>query len=778
MNIKINKPHIPNIKNHFKKNAPQYEYIQIIPHRSNRNYNSSNIAKAIANTYKAINQRIHSKDRVITFDSSMKFSYIIDIKQEDINFYFVTPKIYKNLILEKINEIWNKSTLNEIDILDELPSESELYSLSYKKHDSLSLNVDKKSNEPLNTILNVSDIMKDDDEIRIIYNFMPISQIGWKDRYSEMEEKVKNGDALEKKITSFEFITKTVLKTVFVTLDSAMDIIQDFAGTNDNKDKESLYKNVLGILGQQNSLSPSTKRKKEATVVNVQILVESYSKDKTRNENNALSVCQAYNVLAEDNELIYKKIKKDKNINVEDFDFKIDTSIFSCDECQNLIQIPADTLLKDFNINHIENTETIIPDELSDGIMCIGTNIYKGNKQECYLSTDKNFRNLPLCTIAPNRAGKTNLLKNLARDSIRNGECSILFDFCGECEFSTDVSGAIDKDKILNIDLSDSKILQGLGFNELYVNSNNPFEVYKSAKMQTSQLVDYINSINLNSELEPRMNRYLKASALVVFINNGSIKDVFDVLEDFEKRDIFINKVPRNQLDNLQEYMLALRELDDKSKATKDCPSEVIGTKISHIQGILNRLDIIKSNTYMELMLKKSCENNVNLIDEVQKNQLICLRMPESMFSTDEEKDIYCTYWINKIWGALQQRHLILKESERTKVNIFVDELYQVPCCQTFLKKKINQIAKKTAKIIISCHSLEQIKYIRPELKNASTSYMLIAGCGKDNYNELKEELDPYELQDLLGLKRYHSLNLIKTNDGYAKFITKLPPKI
>ena len=94
-----------------------------------------------------------------------------------------------------------------------------------------------------------------------------------------------------------------------------------------------------------------------------------------------------------------------------------------------------------------------------------------------------------------------------------------------------------------------------------------------------------------------------------------------------------------------------------------------------------------------------------------------------------------------------------------------------------FLKKILNQIAKKTAKIIISCHSLNQISYIRPELKNANTSYMLIAGCTKEIYNDLKEELYPYELDDLLGLKRYHSLNLIKTNDGYARFITELPYK-
>ena len=177
----------------------------------------------------------------------------------------------------------------------------------------------------------------------------------------------------------------------------------------------------------------------------------------------------------------------------------------------------------------------------------------------------------------------------------------------------------------------------------------------------------------------------------------------------------------------------------------------------------------------MELMLKKDCSENINLIKEIQKNQLICLKMPESMFSTEEEKDVYCTYWINKIWGALQQRHAVIVEKSRTKVNLFVDELYQVPCCQTFLKTKLNQIAKKTAKIVISCHSLEQIKYIRPELKNASTSYMLISGCSKDNFYELKEELEPFELDDLLSLKRYYSLNMVKVGDGYSKFITELP---
>ncbi|NLY61578.1 MAG: hypothetical protein GX054_08770 [Clostridiales bacterium] len=55
---------------------------------------------------------------------------------------------------------------------------------------------------------------------------------------------------------------------------------------------------------------------------------------------------------------------------------------------------------------------------------------------------------------------------------------------------------------------------------------------------------------------------------------------------------------------------------------------------------------------------------------------------------------------------------------------------------------------------------------------------MLKNSCDKDNFKELKDELHPYTLDDLLNLKRYHLLNLIRYEKGWAKFITKQPPPI
>jgi hypothetical protein len=205
----------------------------------------------------------------------------------------------------------------------------------------------------------------------------------------------------------------------------------------------------------------------------------------------------------------------------------------------------------------------------------------------------------------------------------------------------------------------------------------------------------------------------------------------------------------------------------------------VVGTKFSYISGILDRLQKLKANTYMELMLKKGTEDNINLVDELQKSQLICLRMPENMFSTDAERDVYCTYWMTKLWLALQLRAEKFRDKkDRIKVNLFIDELYQVNHTEEFLTDKLSRLAKFRLKPIISCHYLNQIKGIRDELRSANASYMLLSGCDKQNYNELKDELQPYEMLDLLNLPRYHSLNLIKCKNGYAKFITKLPTPI
>jgi hypothetical protein len=295
-------------------------------------------------------------------------------------------------------------------------------------------------------------------------------------------------------------------------------------------------------------------------------------------------------------------------------------------------------------------------------------------------------------------------------------------------------------------------------------------------KKQTTQLLTLIDSINADgTRLTAKMQRYLSAAALVTFSNGGSIRDMFNCLQDHEARRARIKGIPATQRLELEKYIQSLRELDEINKK-----GVVIGTKDTLISGIIDRLNQLEQNAYLEKMLDKGITNNVDLTQEMQKNQVICIQMPSDMFGTDQERDVYTTYWSTKIWLALQMRSKQLKgdRSKMVKVNLVVDELYQVEHTEQFMRSKLSQYAKFGLKPIISAHYLNQIRQIRDELRSANASYMLISGCDKKNYEELKSELYPYQEEDLLKLPRYHSLNLIKNKDGYARFITKLPAPV
>jgi hypothetical protein len=443
-------------------------------------------------------------------------------------------------------------------------------------------------------------------------------------------------------------------------------------------------------------------------------------------------------------------------------------------------------ILERYNfIDKVETQETEVPEDLQMGIMCIGANRFRGNNQPAYLSNDKEYKNLTLVIIGPTRAGKSTLIGNLSRDALQAGECVVIFDFIGSCQLSSEVSAQFTKEKTLVIDCSNSRTIQGLGYNEVGI-STDAFQQYDNTKKQTTQLMALINSINSDdTRLSAKMERYLTSASLVVFVNGGSVRDVFGVLQDHVVRHHFIKQIPRVQQENLNEYISSLYELDEykdtkiKKGGVARIASDACGTKDYLITGVIDRLNKLKSNTYMEAMLKKSTDGNIDLVMEMQRSQMICLRMPETMFSTDGERDVYTTYWMTKLWMALQIREQrVGNRSKLVKVNIVVDELYQVENTQKFLSDKLSRLAKFGAKPIISCHYINQISHIRTELRSANASYMLISGCDKKNYEELKDELYPFQVDDLLKLPKHNSLNLIKNNDGYARFITKLPSPI
>lgn len=757
------------LSDYYELINPTYVYLKIIPHKSIRNYNTSTIAKAVAHTYKSIDKRIHREQKKIFIEAKFKISYIIDIIDGDVNFYFVIPKIYQSLIVDKIAEIWAKATIEVVDHIKPFNEESITYQLSYKRDDAMSLHVDKKNNEPLNQILNVIQLLKDDDRVTIVYNFKPTNIYDWKGKYEDTMSKIRNGKNIDKKAFTFEYITKGLIGIIASVLDTVLSVLNDFTNGSNKEDKESIYSSIIGVLDEHRALSSSTKAKKESNIISTQIAVVSSSKNKIRREDNAVAVCQAYHVLDEDNELVYKKVKN--KINIEDYDFKMANNLCSIDECKNFIQIPGRTLVEEHKIKYIKTEETNIPEELSKGEKYLGYTTYKGIRRDAYLEDEYNIGNLPLVLIGAQGGGKTTYLGNYCSYSNKVNEGVIVVDFIKNCSLSSSIENIVSKDKLIVIDLGKEEDIQGLGYNEIVINDEmSNFQKLNLANMQSQQIMSFVDAISIGDPLSSRMRRFLNSAANLVFVQGyNSIKNVVECLEDFKKRQYYIDNLPKELVEQLEDEINTLNELNEYNNKT----NEVVGTKNSKIEHILDRISMLREDFKLKYMYNKNLRNNINLVDCMEQGKVVLIKMREDDFPSKMIKNVLVTYWISKIWLASQIRGSISDKPPRC--NIVVDEIFQAPTCMKTLEYILPQSRKFGCKFIFSTQYIKQLDAIADVLEASGSSYMLLKGSLEDDFNHLNKKINGYEFEDLRDMDQYSSLNLIYYSKGYCTFITKLP---
>lgn len=778
------------LSEYFEIVHPKYSVLQITPNTSNRNYDTELIAKTIANLYRMPYQRVLREIKgagfKIKYELPAKTSFEINITKDDCTFFIIVPRLYSKLFIEKCTEVWRRATVQEvatIPITDEEILKALKYELHYSKEDALSLKVNKKTNDPLNNILNVMDIMEPDDKVNILYNFIPINQIRWLGIYKETMKKLKAGLPIDKEKLNAAVILKYLGIGAIKVIDFAFDLLNEILG--DSK-PQSHQEAAVTMIDKLSNLSVITRKKENSVVLDTQLVVISQSPDKVRKQNNAYSVLESYKSIAEDNSLKYKKIKDKTKIDLYDYKFEgVDTNRMSTLECNDLLQIPGHDLLQRFNLNtKLDVLENPIPEELQHGYVYLGAAVYKGKEFSAYMRDEYNFGNLALLLLSPQGGGKTTLIANMSKNANDKHEAVIIIDYIKNCELAESVKKAVRRSDVIELDLSKKECFQGLGFNEVKVEGKDEFERFRMANMKAEQTLAFIDSINTDGyPLTSKMRRVLSAAANTVYLqDNTSIGDVIKCLQNWKIRRKYIEYIQTLSEDGQNYYsdmVTALEELDDiqeeYDKKTKELISrEIVGTKESKIDGILDRVNLIQENIYLKYMFNMKCDKNINFVEAIEEGKIILIKMPEDAFNNMMVKNVLVTFFTSKIVLATKLRGAMHEKPSRC--NVFYDELYQAPTAETVIYGVLSQLRKFGTKIVISAHYMNQLMpQLKNEIKASGASYMLLQGADKKNFEELREEMAPYELDDLLNLKQFNSLNLIKYEKGYAKFITKLP---
>ena len=739
----------------------EYVTVQIIPAKSNRNNNTDAIAQIINKMYLKANQLIIRENKKLIISTQMKASYYIHITKDKVEFYFIIPKIHITKFKTKFIEVWKNVEVKEVDRIPVDINKGTKYQLNYKYNDSLSLDVDKRSNDLLNANLSTLEILEAGESIGIFYNFIPTGEREtnyFQVNHNEIINKYKNGNNLKK--------SKNIGDILVLSVRFLIGFIDDFIS--------SMQKNLdtnNKVIGIKREPTPATIKKASKDIIKTQIIISSQSTSRSREQTLLNSVSNSYKSISNDNELIPKEIKKDIDIYKTTID-DVKVNYTTTEETQNFISLAGKELIEQYNIiDHNKILELKIPKCLENGEIRIGKVKCKDTIQEAYYSTDKQISRLGRVLMGSMGAGKDYYMVNMAKDIIKAGRGLIVIDYIDKCQLSDNIKAITPKEKLLEIDCSNINQLQTFSYNELKISDSMDIYTKISIAMQKAQqlqiLLDSINDDN--SKLTPRMLRYLYAGATVVFFNNSnaSFKNVIDVLLDPVKRENIINSL------SVEAKEILIDEIDDLKELTKVDKKGNMENADTKIDGIIDRISWLKTNFYTKLAFTKDSNNNIDFVEAINQNKVILIKIPEKTFNSKMIRNVLATFYLSKIWLSKQ-----LGATE-SKTELFINEIHQSYNCQLLMEDILVECRKFNLVPTLALHYLGQCtNKLKNSILASGSSFLLISGCDVKAFTELRPHFEKYGYSeaDLVELDRYNALCLIKNEENnYSAFVSKLP---
>lgn len=691
------------------------------------------------------------------------FSYEIYFKPDLITFYITSPSKWKELVKGKLEEVFSKN------IAIEKANRSFNFDLKYteaaelvlKKNEFMSLKTDKRTLAPLPGLMSAVKAMKEGDKalLQIVLEPLPYD---WGIKAEEAYKKYKKGNMPIDKIidikTLKDFILMIALYIANLIVNVLLEIFTGEEGEN--------YFNEVKKKRRPEELTAATKRKYTQRGLRTSIRVLSQSKDTDRAKLILKNITGSFNDLSGDNELVTKKslnktivFNQVKTIQMT----RIKSSKLSTAEAAKLIQLPPNSLQNEYKqIDSIGYNTPNLPGEFKTPGILIGKINHRGKKHKIFMpDNDPDLYNRPLGIIGPMKSGKSVLGSNIAYESFLRGIGSAVID-AADGKLSEDIKEVIPKElahKVIELDFGNIDRPIGLSWSEA-LQSKVKIEVRLA-----SELVTYFQKIT--GELGPRTRRWLKKSALAVFEDsNNTILEIVLMLVDDQYRNKIIPNV-KNQ--SVKSSWIMFNRLSP-------------GERSQIIQPILNRLDYLLDDENIKNCLCQRAKKNkegkelINFRKWMDEGYLILVKAPTTILG-ETATDYIISFLISKIWlAALTRIDLRNKGFIPKSFNLIYDEPHQYMSSVENWKRMIVESRKWGLKLIYLFHSFAQIKEKDRTLSNlfkaAGMNYILFNGS-KDTFVDLKEEIDPYTVEEALNLPQYYGIFRFYGNKGPTTFIAK-----
>lgn len=751
------------LSDYYEYKKCEYCYLQLIVTKSNRNTNTEQIALLINKMFKKTNKYINQASKKIIIEQRPKVSFYIHITKEKVQFYFMIPKAHINQFKIKFKEIWKNIEIKEVDNIPIDINSCTKFDLHYKYDDSLSLAVDKRNNDLLNANMTIVNMLEENEEVGLFYNFIPTpereSNYFRSRTYNKSIERFKNGENLKK--------SKNIKDYSVFLLKNLIDFINDLLNCILNASNN----NQLILNPIEHEISNSTKRKGDNAICKNQTIIIAKSNEKEREIELSKTLANTFKSISDNNELIITEITKEIDIKRTIINHTT-VNKATVEEDSNFISMPSTDVIKQFNmIEHNKVLELKAPKCLENGEIRIGKLKDKENSKDVYFSSDEQVKRLGRVLLGSMGSGKSFYMANsLAKDFIKADRGIVDIDFIDKCQVADAIKEVSPKSKVIEINFDNPSQLQALNYNELtYKDKDDIYTKINISMQKAEQMQLLLDSINDDkSQLTPRMLRYFYAAATVVYYKNqnASFKSIVNILKYPDRRNDLILTLNNEEQDLLSEEIEDLRDLDKSDKKGN------VENYDSKIDGILDRIAWLKTNLFSKLAFNKEADNNINFVEALKQNKIILIKLPEQSFKSRMIRNVIATFFLNKVWISKQI-------DSSTHTELIIDEIHQCYNCQLLMQNILVECRKFKLTPTLAMHYLDQLtNKCKNSLLASGSSFMLLQGCDVKAFKELSHyfEKDGYTETDLAELERYHALCLIKNEENnYSSFICKLP---
>lgn len=777
-------------KEYFYETAVDpFTIYKIVPDYNLTNNNNITLVNVFSSIYKTPRQRF-SFQRGYELPNQVYFDIVF--KKGQANFYLSVKEEFEDLLKNKMDTIWDKAEITKVNDIESMNfKNTEVCELILKDYNFKSLSVGRGDLYPLTNMMGILKMLSDNETVRVNIAIEPTKRSNWvdiaQDEYKQYENgKIVNNDTdkrdelIKLGFTGAEAIVNLYIEMRLLLLESILGIIT----TDEKEDKLNINLKIDSLeeikkVNKYSGLTPETNYKMTSEVFKVRISILSSSLDNSRAKLNMLSIANSYKDLNNDNALVIKLLTRKQQENLfndvmENYIKPSKHCILSDKEVSKLIQLPQKDLQNEYKIQSIDTREVDIPNQLQNGLVRIGIADKQGKKITTYWSKDKNVMALSKVFVGPQNAGKTTAVKRTVKDCYRAGYSNIVIDFIENCQTSKEIEEVIsDKDKVI-LELGNKSYIPSLAYNEvsnMITEDMDSWDRINYANLIAEQVEYLINAVTDAStgELTAPMIRYLHAASMITFIRPGAtINDMFLVLRRWDKRNEAIRYAKYSGcFEKDDDIFYDLEELHERNKEGK-----IIGTRESLIIGILNRIVILQKNPFIKAMLGTDINKEDNISKWIEEGKSIFIHIPQTKFPNQNTRDILTTFFISRIWLAVQLRE---NNKDARLCNLILDEVHQVPTTARFLSNHITEFRRHRLGLILSCHYLKQMRELLIALKSSGASYVLIAGTEKENLETLREEILPFTIEEGMKLKPHTSINVVNYGNQYAKFITSLP---